>query len=204
MSEQATQVLTVGRRINVPLPERFTDEYVYFRANVDMINFARPDGGRVSFVRNWLKTNNVHDINYIRQLIAEGQHQLEEVTSDTAELEYNAAFDPEAQSLSSLREKISADPRFAAAIAEMLRTAGTDADLLRSLQGSAEQALQRRNSTTESFGKALSGIANSQSLNAVAATSTSEAPNGDKKAESAPTGSASLPDTSVAGTMLKR
>lgn len=201
MSE-ATQVLTLGRRINVPLPEVFSEEVVYFKSSVEVINFARPDGGRISFVRNWYKTNNVHDIKYLRLLIAEGQHGISEVDTPNVEVEYANAFDPEAQNLEALRGKISADPRFAAAIAEMLRTAGSDTELLRSLHESAEASLSRRNSTSESNGRAMSGIANSQSLSAVAAVSSSDT-SGDKK--EAASASPTLPDAPTgAGTMLKR
>ena len=62
-----------GRRVSVPVREREQDSFRYFRVDSAALNVARPDGKRISFLKGWYKTKNVGDINYLLELIDEGQ-----------------------------------------------------------------------------------------------------------------------------------
>lgn len=163
-----------GRRVNVPQKEITQDKYCYFRAPVPVLNVARPDGNRITFFRGWHKTNNVRDIDYLRQLIDEGQIGIQEQVDENAAMEFDSMLNGSAAELDKIRTQIAADPRFAKAIEDMLRLAKTNDGMLESLKEHAAQAASTRISTSETAGRAVGGMSNSQALATVPGTSISQ------------------------------
>jgi hypothetical protein len=163
-----------GRRVNVPQKEITQDKYCYFRAPVPALNVARPDGNRITFFRGWHKTNNVRDIDYLRQLIDEGQIGIQEQVDENAAMEFDSMLNGSAAELDKIRTQIAADPRFAKAIEDMLRLAKTNDGMLESLKEHAAQAATARISTSETAGRAVGGMSNSQAQAAVPGTSISQ------------------------------
>ena len=163
-----------GRRVNVPQKEIVQDAYCYFRAPVPALNVARPDGNRITFFRGWHKTNNVRDIEYLRQLIDEGQIGIQEQVDENAAMEFDSTLNGSAAELDKIRTQIAADPRFAKAIEDMLRLAKTNDGMLESLKEHAAQAASARISTSETAGRAVGGMSNSQAQAAVPGSSISQ------------------------------
>lgn len=163
-----------GRRVNVPQKEIVQDAYCYFRAPVPALNVARPDGNRITFFRGWHKTNNVRDIEYLRQLIDEGQIGIQEQVDENASMEFDSTLNGNAAELDKIRTQIAADPRFAKAIEDMLRLAKTNEGMLESLKEHAAQAAGARISTSETAGRAVTGMSNSQALASVPGSSISQ------------------------------
>lgn len=163
-----------GRRVNVPQKEITQDKYCYFRAPVPALNVARPDGNRITFFRGWHKTNNVRDIEYLRALIDEGQIGIQEQVDDNAAMEFDSVLNGSAAELDKIRTQIAADPRFAKAIEDMLRLAKTNEGLLESLKEHAAQSAASRISSSETAGRAVGGMSNSQALASVPGSSISQ------------------------------
>jgi hypothetical protein len=109
-----------GRRVSVPVREREQDAFRYFRVDSAALNVARPDGKRISFVKGWYKTKNVGDISYLLELIDEGQIGIWEHVEQSAEMDFTNTLSGSVAQLEQIEAQIAADPRFAAAIAQMV------------------------------------------------------------------------------------
>lgn len=164
-----------GRRVSVPVREREQDAFRYFRVDSAALNVARSDGKRISFVKGWYKTKNVGDISYLLELIDEGQIGIWEHVEKTAELDFTNTLSGSVAQLEQIEAQIAADPRFAAAIAQMVAATQGKAEVAEQLGQAANAALANKTSHSETSGLALKGMGNSQALAVGASISQSEA-----------------------------
>jgi hypothetical protein len=164
-----------GRRVSVPVREREQDAFRYFRVDSASLNVARPDGKRISFVKGWYKTKNVGDISYLLELIDEGQIGIWEHVEQSAEMDFTNTLSGSVAQLEQIEAQIAADPRFAAAIAQMVAATKGKAEVAEQLEQAANAALANKTSHSETSGLALKGMGNSQALAVGASISQSEA-----------------------------
>jgi hypothetical protein len=163
-----------GRRVSVPVREREQDAFRYFRVDSAALNVARPDGKRISFVKGWYKTKNVGDISYLLELIDEGQIGIWEHVEQSAEMDFTNTLSGSVAQLEQIEAQIAADPRFAAAIAQMVAATKGKAEVAEQLEQAANAALANKTSHSETSGLALKGMGNSQALAVGASISQSE------------------------------
>lgn len=158
------------RNVITPIKEVTLDEYVYFRAPAESLNVSRSDGKRLTFQRGWLKTNNEADIAYLDQLVAEGQIGIKREMSEEAEIDFANAITGSAADLAKIEKQIAADPRFAAALSNLLGTVKSSEDLL-AVKAAADDEVAKRNTTSENAGRILGGMGNSQGVAAAPSVS---------------------------------
>jgi hypothetical protein len=163
-----------GRRVSVPVREREQDAFRYFRVDSAALNVARSDGKRISFVKGWYKTKNVGDISYLLELIDEGQIGIWEHVEQSAEMDFTNTLSGSVAQLEQIEAQIAADPRFAAAIAQMVAATKGKAEVAEQLEQAANAALANKTSHSETSGLALKGMGNSQALAVGASISQSE------------------------------
>jgi hypothetical protein len=163
-----------GRRVSVPVREREQDAFRYFRVDSAALNVARSDGKRISFVKGWYKTKNVGDISYLLELIDEGQIGIWEHVEQSAEMDFTNTLSGSVAQLEQIEAQIAADPRFAAAIAQMVAATQGKAEVAEQLGQAAKAAMENKTSHSETSGLALKGMGNSQALAVGASISQSE------------------------------
>lgn len=163
-----------GRRVSVPVREREQAAFRYFRVDSAALNVARSDGKRITFVKGWYKTKNVGDINYLLELIDEEQIGIWEHIEETAEMDFTNTLSGSVAQLEQIEAQIAADPRFAAAIAQMVAATQGRAAVAEQLGQAANAALANKTSHSETSGLALKGMGNSQALAVGASISQSE------------------------------